>query len=95
MKQLITILLALFITSSSHAQGCDNEDPSFATTTNLKITNISVEPTAFMNGRTQFNYDAVTVRMQVNTSEPGLPMLGIYAVYKILSGDLSLPYSVN
>lgn len=38
-----------------------------------------------------FNYDAVTVYMQVNTSDESRPTLGVYKVYSVLSGDLSLP----
>ena len=33
--------------------------------------------------------------MQVNTSDPLLPMLGVYEVYEVASGNLSLPYSVG
>lgn len=42
-----------------------------------------------------FKYDAVTAYMQVNTSDPARPMLGVYQVYSVLSGDLSLPYEVK
>ena len=38
-----------------------------------------------------FNYDAVVAYMQVNGSDPNRPMLGVYQVYSVLSGDLSLP----
>lgn len=38
-----------------------------------------------------FNYDAVVSYMQVNTSDETRPMLGVYKVYSVLSGDLSLP----
>lgn len=38
-----------------------------------------------------FNFDAVTAYMQVNTTDEGRPTLGVYAVYSVLSGDLSLP----
>ena len=54
-----------------------------------------VIPTAFTNNQSSFNFDAVAVYMQVNTSNPDLPMLGIYEVFDILSGDLSLPFSVQ
>ena len=33
--------------------------------------------------------------MRVNTSDDSLPMLGVYRVYDIASGDLSLPYVVK
>jgi len=32
--------------------------------------------------------------MEVNPSNPDLPLLGVYAVYSVASGDLSLPYTV-
>ena len=54
-----------------------------------------VIPTAFVNGRTDFKFDAVAARMQVNTSNADLPLLGVYEVYEILSGDLSLPYTIQ
>ena len=42
-----------------------------------------------------FSFDAATAYLQVNTSDPGRPMLGVYDVYGVLSGDLSLPYGVT
>jgi len=36
----------------------------------------------------------VTAYMEVNTSDDARPMLGVYEVYDVLSGDLSLPYGV-
>ncbi len=54
-----------------------------------------VVPAYRMSNKTQFNFDAVTAYMQVNTSNPDYPMLGVYSVYSIASGDLSLPYTVN
>lgn len=43
----------------------------------------------------QFNFDAVAAYMQVNTSDPDKPMLGVYNVHSVASGDLSLPYTVT
>ncbi len=54
-----------------------------------------VVPAYRMSNKTQFNFDAVTAYMQVNTSDPNLPMLGVYSVYSIASTDLSLPYTVS
>ncbi len=48
-----------------------------------------------INNRDDFSYDGVTVYMEVNTSDPSLPMLGVYEIYSIASGDLSLPYSIG
>ena len=57
---------------------------------------ISVVVPAFrVNHKTSFNFDAVTAYMQVNTSDADYPMLGVYAVYSVASGDLSLPYTVK
>jgi len=52
-------------------------------------------PAYRMSNITQFNFDAVTAYMQVNASNSDLPMLGVYTVYSIASGDLSLPFTVN
>ena len=54
-----------------------------------------VIPAYRMNNQTDFNFDAVTAYMQVNASNPDYPMLGVYSVYSIASGDLSLPFSVS
>lgn len=51
-------------------------------------------PAARVYGRTAFKYDAVTAYMEVSTA-PGKPMLGVYKVFGVLSGDLSLPYAVE
>jgi hypothetical protein len=53
-----------------------------------------VVPLYRINRRTDFKYDGVAAYMQVNTSNSDLPMLGVYSVYSVASGDLSLPYSV-
>ena len=51
-------------------------------------------PAARVYNRTAFKYDAVTAYMEVSTAA-GKPMLGVYKVFGVLSGDLSLPYSVE
>jgi hypothetical protein len=43
----------------------------------------------------EFNFDAASAYLQVNTSDPARPMLGVYDVYGVLSGDLSLPFDVT
>ena len=48
-----------------------------------------------VNDVTDFNFDAVTAYMEVNTSDGNRPLLGVYQVYDVSSGDLSLPYSVQ
>lgn len=54
-----------------------------------------VVPLDRVRGRRDFRFDAVTAYMEVNQSDPGRPMLGVYRVYEVLSGDLSLPYEVD
>ncbi len=48
-----------------------------------------------VNYQDQFNYDGVSAYMQVNTSDSTRPMLGVYEVLDIASGNLGLPYSVG
>lgn len=48
-----------------------------------------------VSGRRDFTFDAVTAYMEVNTSDESRPLLGVYHVYEVLSGDLSLPYHVG
>jgi hypothetical protein len=52
-------------------------------------------PAYRLRHKTDFSFDAVTAYLQVNTSDNNRPMLGVYKVYEILSGDLSLPYRVG
>lgn len=54
-----------------------------------------VVPAYRINHQTAFKFDGVAAYMQVNTSIEGKPLLGVYAVYSVASGDLSLPYSVK
>lgn len=54
-----------------------------------------VVPDYRINNQIDFNFDGVAVFMKVNTSNSDLPMLGVYEVYSIASGDLSLPYKVK
>lgn len=52
-------------------------------------------PAFYLRNKTTFNFDAVTCYMQVNTSCMAKPMLGVYEVYSVASGDLSLPYTTK
>lgn len=52
-------------------------------------------PAARVNHKRDFRYDGVTAFMEVNTSDDARPLLGVYAVYSVHSGDLSLPYRVQ
>ncbi|WP_205760956.1 hypothetical protein [Luteolibacter luteus] len=50
-------------------------------------------PAYYLRNKTSFKFDGVTCYMQVNTSCMAKPMLGVYEVYSVASGNLSLPYS--
>ncbi|MEQ9366650.1 MAG: hypothetical protein RIF32_20590, partial [Leptospirales bacterium] len=52
-------------------------------------------PAQRLNHRTNFQYDGVTAFMQVSIGQRDEPMLGVYEVYSVCSGDLSLPYTVE
>ena len=52
-------------------------------------------PAQRVNRNTEFNFDGVTAYMEVNTSDENRPLLGVYQVYSVRSGDLSLPYTVR
>ena len=54
-----------------------------------------VVPAFRVNGRRDLNFDGITARMQVNTSDPDRPLLGVYEVWDVANGDLSLPYTVD
>ncbi|WP_420602665.1 hypothetical protein [Flagellimonas sp.] len=65
--------------------------PVTAASNSIKV----VVPNYRMNNKTDFNYDGVAAFMKVNTSVDDLPMLGVYEVFSVASGDLSLPYTVK
>ncbi len=52
-------------------------------------------PAQRVNHNIDFKFDAVAAYMEVNTSDENRPTLGVYEVYSIGSGDLSLPYKVQ
>jgi len=54
-----------------------------------------VVPLDRVSGRRDFAFDAVTAYMEVNTSAEERPLLGVYHVYEVLSGDLSMPGRVE
>lgn len=60
-----------------------------------------VVPDYRINNKIDFSYDGVAAFMQVNTGGDGghgggdKPMLGVYKVYSVASGNLSLPYKVK
>lgn len=70
------------------------DSPGYPVTTDQQTITVIV-PDYRMNNNTSFKYDGVTAFMKVNTSRTDLPMLGVYDVYSVASGDLSLPYTVK
>ncbi|WP_299110787.1 hypothetical protein [uncultured Winogradskyella sp.] len=54
-----------------------------------------IVPDYRINNNISFNYDGVAAFMMVNISKEDTPMLGVYEVFSVASGDLSLPYSVK
>ncbi|WP_235016278.1 hypothetical protein [Aquimarina sp. AU474] len=70
------------------------DSPGFPVTTKGNSIKVVI-PDYRMNNQTSFKYDGVAAYMIVNTSKEDKPMLGVYDVFSVASGDLSLPYSVN
>lgn len=70
------------------------DSPGYPVTTEGNTIKVVV-PDYRINNRTDFKFDGVTAFLKVNTSNKDLPLLGVYEVYGVASGDLSLPYSVK
>ena len=54
-----------------------------------------IVPAYRISHQINFSYDGVSAYMEVNASDQERPMLGVYNVYSVASGDLSLPYRVR
>lgn len=70
------------------------DSPGFQVIQNGNTIKVVFPATAVRNV-TDFSFDAVTALLRVNTSDTSLPLLGVYEVYDVASGDLSLPYTVQ
>lgn len=70
------------------------DSPGFQVVTDGSRIRIAV-PDYRLNHQTDFTYDGVGCYMQVNTEKEDMPMLGVYEVYSVASGDLSLPFKVK
>ncbi len=70
------------------------DSPGFPVTTKGNTIKVVV-PDYRMNHKIDFKYDGVTAFMKVNTSDDNLPLLGVYGVFSVASGNLSLPYQVK
>ena len=70
------------------------DSPGYQVTTKANSITVVI-PDYRINNKNDFNFDGVTAFLKVNTSNPDLPMLGVYNVFSVASGDLSLPYKVE
>lgn len=70
------------------------DSPGYPVKTDGKTIRVVV-PNYRINNQIDFSYDGVAALMKVNTSIEDLPMLGVYEVFSVASGDLSLPYKVK
>ncbi len=70
------------------------DSPGYPVITKMNTIKVVV-PDYRINNKTDFSYDGVTAFMKVNTSDKNLPMLGVYEVFSVASGNLSLPYKVQ
>lgn len=77
------------------------DSPGFPVITEKNAIRVSV-PLYRINNKTTFKFDAVACYMEVRTGEGAghgenmaMPMLGVYSIYSVLSGNLSLPYVVK
>ncbi len=70
------------------------DSPGFAVVLQAGTLRIPV-PVRRIRDLTEFRYDAVTAYLEVNFKDAGRPTLGVYSVYDVLSGDLSLPLSFS
>ncbi len=69
------------------------DSPGFAIVKKEKKLKVLV-PAQRIQYKTNFLFDAVSAYMEVS-EDSQMPMLGVYKVYDVLSGDLSLPYKIR
>lgn len=70
------------------------DSPGHAVAVRGKTLRVAV-PASYVRNRKTFQFDGVTCYLQVNTACMSRPMLGVYEVYSVASGDLSLPYKTK
>jgi len=70
------------------------DSPGYPVITRSNMIRVVI-PDYRINNKIDFSYDGVTAFMKVNTNNEDLPMLGVYEVFSIASGDLSLPFQVK
>jgi hypothetical protein len=69
------------------------DSPGFSVTLRDHVLRVLV-PAKRVNGKVDFHFDGVTALMKV-VMDPAKPMLGVYEVYSVQSGDLSLPFATT
>ena len=76
------------------------DSPGYQVVTKGNLIRVIV-PDYRISNKTDFSFDGVAAYMQVNTGSGGshgssdMPMLGVYKVFSVASGNLSLPYRVQ
>lgn len=75
------------------------DSPGYQVVTKGNLIRVVI-PDYRIGNKTDFSFDGVAAYMQVNTGtgghgSPDKPMLGVYKVYSVASGNLSLPYRVQ
>lgn len=76
------------------------DSPGFQIITDRRTIRVVV-PDFRIRHNLDFQYDGVTCYMEVNTGgesshgDGEMPMLGVYSVFSVASGDLSLPYTIK
>ena len=70
------------------------DSPGFSVVLQSNMLKVVV-PAQRVNHQKSFNYDGVSAYMEVNTDDEKRPMLGVYSVFDVQSGDLSLPYTIK
>lgn len=93
-KQFKKVDETVFLPPTNPGMPMYMDSPGYPVTTAGNTITVVV-PDYRINHQTSFNYDGVAAFMKVNTSNDQLPMLGVYEVYSVASGDLSLPYKVK
>lgn len=85
---------SVILPSTSPGKPMFMDSPGFSVVSagnNIKV----LVPSQRINNKKEFNFDAVSAYMELNTKDEKRPLLGVYEVYGVLSGDLSLPYKVK
>ncbi|HLR26712.1 MAG TPA: hypothetical protein VK112_12670 [Fodinibius sp.] len=70
------------------------DSPGFSVVLQEDILRVLV-PAQRVNYNTGFKFDALSGYMQVNQSIEDRPLLGVYEIYNILSGDLNMTYTIK